>query len=137
MSKSMINSYELVNNLLYKSYSNIPSSVLKNLDAKLHLINGHPICLIKNAIYNYFKSLKKFDNLKVFDELSNVVSIEDNFDLLLIDKVYFDFLFFKRFRMKGSPGAKTKIRSGLFTNFNKFLGSPLNGIKSGASTVPQ
>ena len=45
--------------------------------------------------------------------------------------------FLKRLRIKGSPGANTLILSGLVTTAYSFLGSPLNGEKSGESTEPQ
>lgn len=39
--------------------------------------------------------------------------------------------------MYGSRGVSTTIRSGFTTSFFNFSGSPLKGVKSGASTVPQ
>lgn len=60
--------------------SNIPASVERKRSAKLHLKEGSPIRLIKERIYRYFQGFK------TFDELSEVVSVEDNFDLLLIPK---------------------------------------------------
>lgn len=60
--------------------SNVPASVERKRSVKLHLKEGSPIRLIKERIYRYFQGFK------TFDELSEVVSVEDNFDLLLIPK---------------------------------------------------
>ncbi len=57
--------------------SNVPTSVQLKRTAKLHLAES-PIRLIKERIYGYFRGFK------TFDELSEVVSVKDNFDLLLI-----------------------------------------------------
>ena len=43
----------------------------------------------------------------------------------------------RRLSSKGSPGARTRIRSGLSTSSGNESGSPLKGAKSGASTQPQ
>src|SRR5688572_30584273 len=53
---------------------------------------------------------------------------------------FIDFLsdvFFNFVIVKGSPGARTLIRSGLTIAFFNLSGSPLKGGKSGASTDPQ
>jgi hypothetical protein len=42
-----------------------------------------------------------------------------------------------RCRTKGSPGARTQMRSGFSTRSGNESGSALNGGKSGASTQPQ
>lgn len=76
----------LYNEKLDKSFSNITQPIFDKLDLKLHLNKGHPLYIIKDVIYNYFKSQDKFDKLQTFDELPNIVSVEDNFDLLLIPK---------------------------------------------------
>ena len=66
-------------------FSNIPQSILKKYGTKLHNIKNHPVEIIKNKIYEFFDSLKdyKFDK---FDNLSPIVTIENNFDKLLIPK---------------------------------------------------
>ena len=48
------------------------------------MLSNHPLCIIKHAIYNYFKSLSIFENLQVHDDLPNIVTIKSNFDDLLI-----------------------------------------------------
>jgi phenylalanyl-tRNA synthetase alpha chain len=66
-------------------YCNIPKSIEDKLSRKLHNQKNHPIEIIKRHVYDYFLNLKtyKFD---VFDDLDPIVSIEDNFDKLLIPK---------------------------------------------------
>lgn len=64
------------------SYSNIPTFIEEKIDRKLHNQKNHPIEIIKTHIYQYFHTLNyKFDT---FDDLNPVVSVEDNFDKLLI-----------------------------------------------------
>lgn len=62
------------------SFSNIPSSIENKLGKNLHLKSDHPLGILKNHIYNYFQDFETFDNL------SPIVSIQDNFDLLRIPK---------------------------------------------------
>lgn len=66
--------------------SNIPLSIIKKVGRNLHIDQNHPICIIKNKIYKFFKD--KFNNdhtrFKCFDHLSPVVSVLSNFDNLLI-----------------------------------------------------
>lgn len=65
------------------AYSNIPKFIEDKLPRKLHNQKNHPIEIIKNHIYQYFKQQTKY-NFNFFDDLSPVVSTEDNFDKLLI-----------------------------------------------------
>jgi phenylalanyl-tRNA synthetase alpha chain len=62
------------------SFSNIPLSIKNKIDRKLHNLDNHPISIIKNHIYKYFDKFMKYDNL------DPVVTVENNFDLLLINK---------------------------------------------------
>lgn len=63
--------------------SNITDFIKNKLNMKLHNQQNHPIEIMKNHVYNYFNSLDKY-KFKIFDNLEPVVSIEDNFDKLLI-----------------------------------------------------
>lgn len=65
------------------AYCNIPQSIEDKLSRKLHNHKNHPIEIIKNHIYKYFAELEKY-RFKMFDDLNPVVSIEANFDSLLI-----------------------------------------------------
>jgi phenylalanyl-tRNA synthetase alpha chain len=62
----------------------VPNLVKSKIGINLHLKNNHPICIIKDAIIKYFRSLQKFESISVFDKLDPVVSTRDNFDLLRI-----------------------------------------------------
>jgi phenylalanyl-tRNA synthetase alpha chain len=69
---------------MFKSeYCNIPSSIENKLNMKLHNQKNHPIEIMKNHIYDYFSKLNDYE-FKTFDDLSPIVSVEDNFDKLLI-----------------------------------------------------
>ncbi len=66
--------------------NNIPESISVKLDRGLHNQSNHPIKIIKDKIYEYFKSINTNNDLKMFDDLKSIVNIENNFDLLLIPK---------------------------------------------------
>lgn len=70
--------------LFTSSYSNISQSVSDKLHAKLHNLPNHPLAIIKNAIYSHFHSLPEFIDLSTYDDLSNIVTTQANFDDLLI-----------------------------------------------------
>lgn len=61
--------------------NNITPSIQEKIGKNLHLNPDHPIAIIKNKIYDYFKSIGDF---KHFDELAPVVPIAENFDKLRI-----------------------------------------------------
>ena len=65
--------------------SNIPSSIVTKLGRELHNTPSHPICIIKELIYDYFTSLegKKFI---IYDKHPPMTSTISNFDKLLIPK---------------------------------------------------
>jgi len=65
------------------SFSNIPTFIEKKLDKKLHNLQSHPVQIIKEHIYKFFKSLPGYQ-FEFYDELSPIVSVSDNFDKLLI-----------------------------------------------------
>lgn len=67
--------------------NNIPITIKNKMNRNLHMIQSHPICIIKELIYQYFDSLDgyKFDK---YDNENPIVTIEDNFDKLLIDKTH-------------------------------------------------
>jgi len=64
---------------MIKSTCNIPQSILEKRDTNLHNKSNHPIGIIKEKIYNFFGS-----HYEKFDTLSPVVSVQNNFDDLLI-----------------------------------------------------
>ena len=63
---------------------NIPDSIKAKIGLNFHLKNNHPICIIKNVIIKYLKTLDKFKNIITYDDLSPFVSVKNNFDLLRI-----------------------------------------------------
>ena len=60
------------------NFSNIPLNILNKVNSNLHNEPNHPICIMKEHIY------KHFDNIPTFDNLNPIVSLENNFDKLLI-----------------------------------------------------
>src|SRR5579883_3181501 len=78
---------------------NIPSSVLNKVGLNLHNRPSHPIQIVKQLVFDYFKTNVSTD-YKTFDDLPPKVSVIDNFDSLLIpvthparsksDTYYFD-----------------------------------------------
>lgn len=63
--------------------SNIPESIKNKLGCKLHNQPNHPIEIMKRHIYDYFvKNVSK--EFSMIDHLSPIVTVEDNFDKLLI-----------------------------------------------------
>ena len=78
---------------------NIPPSVLNKVGLNLHNRPSHPIQIVKQLIFDYFKTNVSSD-YKTFDDLPPKVSVIDNFDSLLIpathparsksDTYYFD-----------------------------------------------
>lgn len=73
-----------IQNRIDKEYSNVPKSVLDKLNRNLYKIKSHPLEIIKNKIFEYFKS--KINNCEIYEDLDKIVSVQDNFDNLLIPK---------------------------------------------------
>lgn len=65
------------------NFSNIPPGMRTTIGKNLHTIPNHPLAIIKNIIFEYFDSLKDY-NFAKFEDLSPIVTIEQNFDELLI-----------------------------------------------------
>lgn len=57
---------------------NIPPSILNKIGIDLHNRPAHPLCIVKQLVFNYFQGYQKFDTL------SPKVSVTANFDSLLI-----------------------------------------------------
>ena len=62
--------------------SNIPNNIRSKIGYKLHNMPDHPINIVKKYIQDYF--MKYDESIKIFDELDPIVSVDDNFDKLLI-----------------------------------------------------
>ncbi len=77
------------------SYNNIPQKISSLIGRQLHNQKNHPIEILKTHIYKYFGN-----EYQIYDNFDPKVTIEDNFDLLLIpenhvarspsDTYYFD-----------------------------------------------
>lgn len=65
-------------------FSKFPKLIQSKIGLNLHNKKGHPLCLIKEAIYGYFKSIGKIKDF--FENFDPLVSVTHNFDLLLIEK---------------------------------------------------
>ena len=63
--------------------SNIPPFIEAKRGRKLHNLANHPLELVKQKIYAYFRALPGYE-FAIFDDLDPVVSVADNFDRLLI-----------------------------------------------------
>lgn len=63
--------------------SNITPRIRSLIGRNQHNRNRHPLCLVKEKIFNYFGS-----DYDTFDSINPVVTIEDNFDKLLIAKTH-------------------------------------------------
>ena len=68
--------------------TNITPRILSQLEAKLHLTARHPLHHIKQRIVNFMYSEYKGHRgnplFSVFDDLNPVVTVEQNFDELLV-----------------------------------------------------
>lgn len=81
-----------VNSSNYKAddYTNVTPKILSHLGKNLHIRDHHPLSLVRQRVVQYF--YKKFLNSRrnpefsIHDNLSPVVSLEQNFDSLLIPK---------------------------------------------------
>ena len=71
--------------MIKTDFSNIPKQIEDKIGRNLHKVKNHPIEIVTTNIINYFKTLKDYQ-FTIFDDLSPYVSIEDNFDKLLIPK---------------------------------------------------
>lgn len=61
--------------------NNIPLSITNKIGKNLYQIPNHPICIIKNKIYDYFRSSRE-----IIEYISPYVDTQSNFDDLLIPK---------------------------------------------------
>lgn len=67
------------------NFCNITKSIEEKLGKNIYKLKNHPIEIVKNEIYKYFTNLKNY-KFNIFEDLSPFVSVEDNFDKLLIPK---------------------------------------------------
>ncbi|XP_045468333.1 probable phenylalanine--tRNA ligase, mitochondrial [Harmonia axyridis] len=76
------------NDYIRDDYTNVTEKILSHLGKNLHLQKGHPLKMISQRVINYF--YKSFRNTRgnpqfsMWNNLSPIVSIEQNFDSLFI-----------------------------------------------------
>lgn len=75
-----------IQNQIDKEYTNIPKSVLEKINRNLYKIQSHPLEIIKKKIFDYFRS--KNIEWNIFENLEKIVSVQDNFDNLLIPQTH-------------------------------------------------
>lgn len=63
--------------------NNVPDTIFSKLGVQLHRRDQHPLGILKNTIYDYFDSAYSGKFVK-FDDLWPVVSVEANFDDVLV-----------------------------------------------------
>jgi len=61
--------------------NNIPLNITNKIGKNLYQISNHPICIIKNKIYDYFRSSRE-----IIEDIGPYVDTQSNFDDLLIPK---------------------------------------------------
>ena len=70
--------------------TNVTPKILSHLDRNLHLQKQHPLNLIKERIVNYmyqrYKENRGMPTFSVHEQICPVVSLEQNFDSLLVPK---------------------------------------------------
>lgn len=65
-------------------WTNVTPNILKNLNKNLHLMRGHPLSLLRQNIVDFM--YKTYPNhagnpiFSVYDNLSPIVSVQQNFD---------------------------------------------------------
>jgi phenylalanyl-tRNA synthetase alpha chain len=66
------------------SMSNVSSSIISKLDRRLFANSNHPIGIVKELIWKYFKQFKDVneEGFKCFDHFNPIVSVKQNFDAL-------------------------------------------------------
>lgn len=83
-------SIKIINNEPFKtdSFTNVTPKIISFLNKNLYNKESHPLCLLKQRIIQFF--YKKFLNRKgnpvfsVHDSLNPIVTVEQNFDSLLV-----------------------------------------------------
>jgi hypothetical protein len=63
---------------------NVTPNIASRVGMNLHQLKNHPLCTIKNKIYDYWQD--SHGNFEFQQDLNPIVSVEANFDSLLIPK---------------------------------------------------
>ncbi|KAK0077438.1 hypothetical protein PV325_003960 [Microctonus aethiopoides] len=69
-------------------WTNISPKIIEKLGKNLHTVKNHPLNHVRQRITDYFHSYKKNGNpiFSIFDNISPVVNVKQNFDSLLTPK---------------------------------------------------
>lgn len=71
-------------------YTNVTPKIVSYVNKNLHNQQYHPLCLLKQRIINFFYSEfvgnKGYPIFSIYDNISPVVTLEENFDSLLVPK---------------------------------------------------
>lgn len=77
-------------NYLIDDFTNVTPKICSYMGRNLYLQKDHPLSIVRQQIVNYFYKLfvntKGNPQFSVFDNLSPVVTVQQNFDNLLIPK---------------------------------------------------
>lgn len=63
--------------------NNITDNIFSKIGVNLHRREGHPLYIIRSAIYEYFDGQHK-DTFNKFDDMAPIVSAHANFDSVLV-----------------------------------------------------
>jgi len=90
---SQLQESTVVNGISYSrdGWTNVTPKVLSHLGRNLHLQKYHPLCLVKSQVVDFMYTnfpgrSKRTPRFTVFDNLHPVVTIEQNYDSLLVPK---------------------------------------------------
>jgi len=66
--------------------TNLTERIIRNVDSKKHLIQRHPVQIIKQQIYDFFDGEYRTTQFEKVDNISPIVSVAQNFDSVLIPR---------------------------------------------------
>lgn len=64
--------------------TNLSERIIRNIDSRKHCIPLHPTEIIKREIYNFFDQQYNGPQFAKVEDLSPIVTVEQNFDSVLI-----------------------------------------------------
>jgi phenylalanyl-tRNA synthetase alpha chain len=74
---------KLINEIPRDEWTNISIPIKNKVERRLHLIENHPIQILKSKIETYLKRNFPF---KILDSMNPIVTVKQNFDDLLVDE---------------------------------------------------
>ena len=64
--------------------TNLTERIIRNVDSRKHLIERHPVQIIKQQIYDFFDGEYQATHFEKVENISPIVSVAQNFDSVLI-----------------------------------------------------